>query len=46
MAPYAASAREKAIVCLSTDARFRCNSEVRNDGNARAQRKNLGILAE
>ena len=46
MAPYAASAREKAIVCLSTDARFRCNSEVRNDGNARAQRKNLGILAK
>jgi hypothetical protein len=27
-------------------ARPRCNSKVRNDGNARAQRKTLGIPAE
>jgi hypothetical protein len=40
--PYAASAREKAIVCLSTDTRPRCNRNVRSDGNARAKRRNLG----
>jgi hypothetical protein len=40
--PYAASAREKVIVCLSTDTRPRCNSNVRSDGNARAKRRNLG----
>jgi hypothetical protein len=39
---YAASARERAIACLSTDVRPRCNSEVRSDGNARARRRNLG----
>jgi hypothetical protein len=39
--PYAASAREKAIVCL-TDTRPRCNRNVRIDGNARAKRRNLG----
>jgi hypothetical protein len=44
---YAASAREKAIACLSTDIRPRCNSKVRSsDGNARAQRSTLGILAK
>ena len=43
---YAASAREKAIACLSTDIRLRCNSKVRSDGNARAQRKILDIPAE
>ena len=42
----AASAKEKAIACLSTVARCRCNSKVRSDGNARAQRKTLGIPAE
>jgi len=43
---YAASAREKAIACLSTDIRPRCNSKVRSDGKARAQRRNLGSPAE
>jgi hypothetical protein len=42
----AASAKEKAIACLSTDVRPRCNSKVRSDGNARAQRSALGIPAE
>ena len=43
---YAASAREKAIAYLSTDTRPQCNSKGRSDGNARAQRRILGILAE
>ena len=43
---YAASAKEKAIACLSTVARCRRNSKVRSDGNGRAQRKTLGIPAE
>jgi hypothetical protein len=43
---YAASAKEKAIACLSTEARPPCNSEARSDGNARAQRKTLGIPTE
>ena len=43
---YAASAKEKAIACLSTDVRPRCNSKIRSDGNARALCRNLGILAE
>ena len=42
----AASAREKAIACLSTDIRPRCNSKVRSDGNARGPRRTVGILAE
>ena len=46
MAPYAASAKEKAIACLSTEARPRYNSEAHSGGNARAQRRTLGILAE
>jgi hypothetical protein len=41
---YAASAREKAIVCLSTDTRPRCNSKGPSDGNA--QRKTLDVPAE
>jgi hypothetical protein len=43
---YAASAKEKAIACLSTVARCRCNSKLRSDGNARARRKTLGIPVE
>ena len=43
---YAASAKEKAIACLSTDVRPRCNSKTRSDGIARAQRRTLGISAE
>ena len=43
---YAASAKEKAIACLSTVARCRCNSKIRSDGNIRALCRNLGILAE
>jgi hypothetical protein len=42
----AANAKEKAIACLSTDVRPRCNSKVRSDGNARAQLSALGIPAE
>jgi hypothetical protein len=42
----AASAKEKAIACLSTDVRPRRNSKVRSDGTARAQRSALGIPAE
>ena len=33
---YAASAKEKAIACLSMDVRPLCNSKIRSDGNARA----------
>ena len=43
---YAASAKEKAIACLSTVARCRRNSKVRSDGNARALRRSLGIPAD
>src|ERR1700693_4867473 len=43
---YAASAKEKAIACLSTDVRPRCNSKARSDGITRAQRKIRGIPAE
>jgi hypothetical protein len=43
---YAASARAKAIACLSTDIRLRCDSKVRSGGDARAQRRTLGILAK
>jgi hypothetical protein len=43
---YAASAKEKAIACLSTDVRSRCNSKVRSDGNAPAKRRTFGIPAE
>jgi hypothetical protein len=42
---YAASAKEKAIAYLSTVVRCRCNSKLSSDGNARAQRKTLGIPA-
>ncbi len=42
----AASARERAIACLSTDIRPRCNSNARSDGNARALRRTLGISAD
>jgi hypothetical protein len=42
---YAASAKEKAIACLSTDVRRRRDNKVR-DGNADPQRTNLGIPAE
>jgi len=44
--PCAASAREKVIACLSTASRPRCNSVVRNVGNARVQHRTLDILAE
>jgi hypothetical protein len=43
---YAASAKERATACSSTVARPRCNSKVRSDGNARAQRRTLGIPTE
>jgi hypothetical protein len=43
---YAASAREKAIACLSTDIRHRCNSKVRSNGDAHAQRRTHGIPVE
>jgi hypothetical protein len=42
----AASAKEKAIACLSTDIRSRFNSKFRSDGNAGAQWSALGIPAE
>jgi len=42
----ATSAKEKAIDCLSTVIRLRCNSNGRSDGNARARRRTLGIPAE
>jgi hypothetical protein len=42
----AASAKEKAIACLSTDVRPPCNSKERSDGNARTQPRTLGIPAE
>ena len=43
---YAATAREKAIACSSTVARCQCNRKVGSDGNARVQRRTLGIPAE
>jgi hypothetical protein len=43
---YAPSAKEKAIACLSTDVRLRCSNNVSSDGNARAQRRSLGIPVE
>ena len=42
---YAASAKEKAIACLSMGIRF-SNSKVRSEGNAHVPRKIAGIPAE
>ena len=44
--PYAASAKERAIACLSMVNKLRCNTKVRSDGNARTRRRTRGILAE
>ena len=43
---YAASAKEKAIACWSTDVRPLCNSKVGSDGGVRAQDSTLGILVK
>ena len=42
----AASAKEKAIACLSMDVRPPCDSKGRSDGNAHAQRSALGNPTE
>ena len=42
----AANAKEKAIACLSTVVRPRCNSKVLSDSSAHVQRRTLGIPAE
>jgi hypothetical protein len=44
--PSAASAREKAIACLSTVSRSQCNSELRSMGDARVQQITLDTPAE
>ena len=45
-APCAASVREKAIACLSMEAKSPCNSKDRREGNTHDPRSTLGIPAD